>query len=71
MKELIGAVVQMLGVNKAVEVMEVICRSVPIKKVQGPEINLDSKIHSLYKFRKLNELENHIGYTFHDKKLLV
>jgi len=44
MNELIGAVVQMLGVEKAVEVMEVICRSVPIKKVQGPEINLDAKI---------------------------
>ncbi len=71
MTEFIGAIVQMLGVEKTVQVMETIASSITIKKLQGPEINFDGKIQSLYKFRKLNELENHIGYNFIDKKLLV
>ena len=67
-----GAFVQMIGVKKAIEVMEKVMEIIHVKKVgNGEEKRWESKMESLYRVRKLNELEKHLGYTFTDKKLLV
>lgn len=67
-----GAFVQMLGIKKAIEVMEKVMEVMHVKKVgSGEEKRWEAKMDSLYRVRKLNELEKHLGYTFIDKKLLV
>lgn len=46
--------------------------SIHVKKVgNGEEKRWEAKMESLYRVRKLNELEKHLGYAFTDKKLLV
>jgi hypothetical protein len=67
-----GTFVQMLGTKKTIEVMEKVMESIHVKKVgNGEEKRWEAKMESLYRVRKLNELEKHLGYAFTDKKLLV
>jgi hypothetical protein len=71
-KEVMGAFVQMLGIKKTIEIMEKVMEFIHEKKVgSGEEKRWEAKMDSLYRVRKLNELEKHLGYTFTDKKLLV
>jgi len=67
-----GTFVQMLGTKKTIEVMEKVMEIIHVKKVgNGEEKRWEAKMESLYRVRKLNELEKHLGYAFTDKKLLV
>ena len=67
-----GTFVQMLGTKKTIEVMEKVMEIIHLKKVgNGEEKRWEAKMESLYRVRKLNELEKHLGYAFTDKKLLV
>ena len=62
----------MLGIKKAIKVMENVMETMHVKNVgNGEEKRLEHKMESLYRVRKLNELEKHLGYTFTEKKLLV
>lgn len=71
-REVMGAFVQMLGIKKSIEVMERVMKVMDVKKAgNGEEKGWEAKMVSLYRVRKLNELEKHLGYTFTDKKLLV
>jgi hypothetical protein len=55
----------MLGIKKAIKVMENVMETMHVKKVgNGEEKRLEHKMESLYRVRKLNELEKHLGYTF-------
>jgi len=67
-----GTFVQMLGTKKTIEVMEKVMEIIHVKKVgNGEEKRWEAKMESLYRVRKLNELEKHLGYALTDKKLLV
>jgi hypothetical protein len=55
----------MLGIKKAIKVMENVMETMHVKNVgNGEEKRLEHKMESLYRVRKLNELEKHLGYTF-------
>ncbi len=50
-------------------VLKMIKDSLPNERAEKAEGN--KKLKSLYKMRRLHELESHLGYTFKDNTILV
>ena len=64
----LGAIAQLINPNQAVKfVMDI------LKKTQQPSNSKDTckKMQKLYKFRKMQELEKHVGTTFKNQTILV